>query len=50
MIKQFYLSKFNLLCNLFAINLNVKVIFEPSIGANQVLPLQARLDLGAMAR
>ena len=43
MSKQFYFKQFSSakLCRL--------VLFNPKIGPNQVLPLRARVDMGAMA-
>ena len=33
---------------MFALSLNVKVLFDLLTGPSQVLPLRARVDLGAM--
>ena len=43
MSKQYYFKQFGLayVCSL--------VLFDPKIGPYQLLPLQARVDLGAMA-
>ena len=48
MIKQFYFKQFDLafVCSQFKCQ---TVLFDPHIGLYQVLPLGARVDLGAMA-
>ena len=43
MSKQFYFNQFNLVL------VRSLVLFDPLIGPYQVLPLRARVDLGAMA-
>ena len=43
MLKQSYLKQFSLAC------VHSLVLFDPYIGTYQVLPLWARVDLGAMA-
>ena len=55
MSKQFYFKQFNLayLRSLNAKTVNSQkhglVLFDPLIGPYQVLPLQARVDLGSLA-
>ena len=43
MSKQFYFKQFSLA------SVRSLVLFDPYIGPSQVLPLPARVDLGAMA-
>ena len=45
-----YFKQFNLACHLFAFSLNVKQFYltDRVVGPYQVLPLQARVDLGVM--
>ena len=61
MIKQFYSNNLISISHLFALSLNdllchlfsqfkcQTVLFDPSTGPSQVLPLQTRVDLGAIA-
>ena len=51
MVKQFYFKQFNLACHSFAFSLNVKPFYlTHGYDPIRVLPLQARMDLGVMAR
>ena len=56
MTKQFYFKHFRLACHLFVLRLNVKeqfkcqtVLFDPTIGPFQKLPLRVIVYPGAMA-